>query len=68
MVKLGSLGVAGSKMDDDCTERLWLCLMLLSDPNNQQMKEIWIEKCRSSYATLLVEKLKSVTKATEKDE
>jgi len=68
MVKLGSLGVAGSKMDDDCTERLWLCLMLLSDPNNQQMKEIWIEKCRSSYATLLVEKLKSVTKANEKEE
>jgi coatomer subunit beta len=68
MVKLGSLGVSGSKMDDDCTERLWLCLMLLSNPLDQQMKEIWIEKCRASYATLLVEKLKNVSKKTDKED
>jgi len=68
MVKLGSLGVGGTKMDDDCAERMWLCLMLLSDPGNQQMKEIWVAKCRASYGTLLVEKLKSVSKVTEKEE
>jgi len=68
MVKLGSIAVGGTKMDDDCIERMWLCLMLLSDPTNQQMKDIWVAKCRASYATLLVEKLKSVSKVTQKEE
>jgi coatomer subunit beta len=67
IIKVGSLGVSGSKMDDDCTERLWLCLMFLSDPTNEQLRTTWIEECRASYATLLVAKRKSVTVTTEKE-
>ena len=37
MVRLGSVGVGGNRMDDDCQERLWLCLMFLSDPGNAQV-------------------------------
>ncbi|EKX49625.1 coatomer subunit beta 1 [Guillardia theta CCMP2712] len=61
IVKLGNYGITPNKMDDDCTERLWLCLMMLSDPYNKQMQEIWNEKCRNSYSQLLVEKQKVLT-------
>jgi len=68
MVRLGKSGVTATKMDDDCNERLWLCLLVLADPYNETMCEIWTTKCRQSYATLLVQKQKAISQAAEKEE
>ncbi len=68
MVRLGKSGVTTAKMDDDCHERLWLCLLVLSDPYNETMCEIWTQKCRHAYATLLVQKQKELSKKTDEKE
>uniref|UniRef100_A0A7S0LYG1 Coatomer subunit beta n=1 Tax=Cryptomonas curvata TaxID=233186 RepID=A0A7S0LYG1_9CRYP len=65
MVRLGKSGVTPNRMDDDCLERLWLSLLMLSDPENKNMQEIWTEKCRSSYGQLLVQKQKAIAAAKE---
>mmetsp|Transcript_18225 Transcript_18225/g.50264 ORF Transcript_18225/g.50264 Transcript_18225/m.50264 type:complete len:959 (-) Transcript_18225:211-3087(-) len=65
MVRLGKSGVTPGRMDDDCQERLWLCLLMLSDPHNETMRDIWTEKCRASYAQLLVHKQKQVAVAKD---
>jgi coatomer subunit beta len=59
IVKVGQSGVTPNAMDDDCTERLWLCLMMLNDPHNKAMAEIWVDQCRMSYGQLLMEKQKA---------
>mmetsp|Transcript_3148 Transcript_3148/g.6339 ORF Transcript_3148/g.6339 Transcript_3148/m.6339 type:complete len:947 (+) Transcript_3148:277-3117(+) len=68
IVRLGKSGVTPNRLDDDSQERLWLCLMMLNDPTNQTMAEIWNQKCRSAYSQLLVEKQKLVTVAAESKE
>mmetsp|Transcript_48318 Transcript_48318/g.114974 ORF Transcript_48318/g.114974 Transcript_48318/m.114974 type:complete len:965 (+) Transcript_48318:90-2984(+) len=67
MVKVGKSGATPSKMDDDCHERLWLCLMMLNDPHNKAMSEIWVDKCRMSYGQLLMEKQKAAALLEEKN-
>lgn len=67
MVRLGKSGITSTKMDDDCHERMWLCLLVLSDPYNENMCEIWTQKCRQSYATLLVQKQKTISQAAEEE-
>uniref|UniRef100_A0A6U2DA96 Coatomer subunit beta n=1 Tax=Hemiselmis andersenii TaxID=464988 RepID=A0A6U2DA96_HEMAN len=69
IVRLGMSGVTPSRMDDDAQERLWLCLMMLQDPYDAKMCEIWTQKCRQSYGTLLVQKQKAIAaQAEEKEE
>mmetsp|Transcript_43395 Transcript_43395/g.101926 ORF Transcript_43395/g.101926 Transcript_43395/m.101926 type:complete len:947 (+) Transcript_43395:273-3113(+) len=68
IVKLGKSGVTPNRLDDDSQERLWLCLMMLNDPGNAAMAEIWNEKCRSAYSALLVEKQKGMTQPEEAKE
>ena len=67
MVRLGKAGLTPNKMDDDCVERLWLCLMMLQDPYNAKMCEVWTAKCRESYGTLLVQKQKNMQQEEDKE-
>ena len=65
MVRLGKSGATPNRMDDDCLERLWLCLLMLADPSNKTMHDVWTEKCRASYGILLVQKQKAIAAAKE---
>ena len=56
MARLGQSGAAAGPVGSDGLERLWVCLLTLSDLANERLHDVWGERCRASFATLLVEK------------
>jgi coatomer subunit beta len=57
MLRLGESPVLAHPIDDDSADRLQLCLNVLLKKDDAQLRKVWLRECRSSYATMIAEKL-----------
>ncbi len=63
MARLGQSGATPVALGSDGLERLWLCLVTLSDLGNTRLQHVWGDSCRASFAALLVEKQRAAATA-----
>eukprot|EP00210_Caulerpa_lentillifera_P003069 g2931.t1 len=57
ILRLGSSNLVPYKIDDDNQERIALCVRVLINPESE-MARIWLQKCRSSFVSMLTAKQK----------
>jgi len=56
MLRLGESNLLVHPMDNDSVDRFHLCLQVLQQTENVELRSIWLKECRSSYTTMIQEK------------
>jgi len=57
MMRLGESSLLAHPIDDDSADRLQLCLQVLSQAGDVQLRKIWLRECRAAYSAMIAEKL-----------
>eukprot|EP00976_Prorocentrum_cordatum_P000368 7297-Prorocentrum_minimum.AAC.5 len=56
MLRLGESSILAHPIDDDSSDRLQVCLQVLLKASDAGLRSVWLDECRSSYATMISEK------------
>jgi len=61
MLQLGQSSVLPHPIDNDSYDRIVLCIRLLCNPGDDEIRKIWLQSCRQSFVKMLADKQRRET-------